>query len=68
MLQNSQRVKSNTALKAANGVDLMYDVPAKLCRWHEYFELMSNISGNVDVETLDRLSSLRQVILNTNKI
>ena len=58
VLQNSQRVKPNIARKAANGVDVMSDVLAKPCGWHEHFELVSNISGNVDDETLDRLSSL----------
>ena len=58
VLQNGQRVRSNTALKAANGVDVRFDVSAKLCRWYEHFELVFDVSGNVDVETLDRLTSL----------
>ena len=37
VLQSHQKVRSSIALKAANGADVVPDVPGKLYRWHKHF-------------------------------
>ena len=56
VLQRSQRARASTALMAADGVNMITDVPGKLERWCEHFQLVSNIGG-VDGTITERVPS-----------